>query len=165
MQVIEVQHVREGQIIWENKKVRNLLHYTGQEFILRACFTGGRTSTIIPDYYYLGLDNRTALTVDDEMGSLIAEPSANGYTRQMVSSSGDFTVTASSEFPNFRVISPIVAFQAAGGPFGPVQNLFLTNKNDSSGYLISSVPLGASVTASDGDIIRFRLAMTLKDCS
>lgn len=168
MKVIEIKHLRNGEVIWEKRNIKNILHLDGEEFILRAAFTGGQDSSVIPENYYLGLDNRVALEADDTIENLLGEPTGNGYTRQQVSSSGDFIV--SEESGHFRVTSKIVAFRAEGGEWGPVSNLFLTDKETDDGYLISTVPLSddpdnpINIVVEDGDSLTLRLALTLRDC-
>lgn len=167
MKVEHIQHLRNGEVIWENKNLNNILHSDGEEFILRAAFTGGSVSSVIPDSYYLGLDNRSVYDVDDTITSLIGEPTGNGYARQTLSSSGDLTV--SQESGHFRATSKIVAFRAEGGSWGPVSNLFLTDLESDEGYLISTVSLSGDpdepifITVADGDQITLRLALTLRD--
>lgn len=165
LKILEVQQIRNGKIIWEKQNLRNLLHYEGELFILQAAFTGGQNSTIIPENYYLGLDNRTTLALADNIGSLSGEPISNGYARQPVSSSGDFVVARENLSSHYSATCPIVIFQASGGSFGPVRNLFLTDKDDNTGKLISSIALESALTVAAGDSVRMRIAMMLKDCA
>lgn len=162
MKVLEIKHWREGEVIWEQNNILNLLHLDGEEFVLRAAFNGGRISNIIPENFYMGLDNRQAPSASDTMDSLIAEPTANGYTRQPISSAGDFTVVEDSS--HFRAVSPIIAFQASSGSWGPVQNLFLTDRTDNTGFLISTAIIQTPITVNDGETVTLRLAMQLRDC-
>jgi hypothetical protein len=162
MKVLEIKHWRNGKVIWEQNQILNLLHNDGEEYVLRAAFNGGRISNVIPENFYMGLDNRQFPAAGDTMDSLISEPSSNGYTRQPISSAGDFTVVEDSS--HFRAVSPIMAFQAAGGNWGPVQNLFLTDRTDNTGYLISTATLQTPITVNDGETVTLRLAMQLRDC-
>ncbi len=162
MKILEIQHWKNNEIIWEAKNLNNLLHFEGEEFLLRAAFTGGRDSSIIPDNYYLGLDSRATPIVGDTITSLITEPVENGYVRQPLSSSGDLVVADVSG--HFRATSKIVAFRAQGGEWGPVSTLFLTDKETDDGSLICSVPLGVALTVADGESMTLRLAFALRDC-
>lgn len=163
MKVLEIQHLDvDGTILWQQKNIRNTLHLKGEEFILRAAFTGGRVSTVIPENYYLGLDNRPTISATDEMSGLIGEPGFSGYGRQPLSSSGDFTVAFENN--HYQALTTIVAFQAAGGSWGPVQNLFLSNMSNTSGTLISSTRLDVPVVVNDGQAVTMRLGMSLRDC-
>ncbi len=151
-----------GKLVWEQKNIKNLLHQDGEEFLLRAAFTGGQVSTIIPEDYFLGLDNRSVITVEDTMDDLLGEPSSGGYERQAISSSGDFSINF--EDSHFVATSPIVAFRATTGDWGPIKNLFLTTADDSSGYLISTAVLDSVVSLSAGESVTMRIGMRLREC-
>lgn len=160
-----IQHLDcQNNIKWEAKNLLNTLHYSGEEFVLRSVFIGGKAdNAYIPNFYYFGLDNRPSLSASDVMSSLISEPTLNGYLRIPISSSDEFSLGTSGS--NKKINSPIVTFQATGGSWGPVRNLFLTDKPDGSGYLISSVYLGSSITVLAGESINLRLGIVLKDCA
>jgi len=158
-----------GEILWEENNLLNTLHVGGEEFVLRAAFSdtyidgyGNIVSTIIPANYYFGLDNRSGLSASQTIVSLTGEPSANGYTRQAVSSNQQFIVEPINSV--YVAKAPVIIFGATGGNWGPVQNLFLTNKSDNSGYLIASVPLTTSVTVQNGSTLNVRMGLGLKDC-
>jgi len=161
--IIEIQHWdSQGNLLWEQKNIKNLLHQDGEEFLLKAAFIGGQTSTIIPENYYLGLDNRSAIDATQVMDDLIGEPSSGGYERQAVSSSGDFTIGFQND--HFVATSPIVAFRSTISNWGPVSNLFLTTASDNSGYLISTAVLGTPVTLTAGGNVTMRIGMRLSGC-
>jgi hypothetical protein len=163
MKILEIQHRdKEGNVLWHARNLLNLLHADGEEFLLRAAFTGGKVSTIIPDNYYLGLDNRPAIALIDTMDEIFGEPSGSGYTRQQVASSGDFAINFEDD--HYLATSPIVAFRATGTGWGPVLNLFITTASDDTGYLISSVVLPSPVTLSADDQVTMRIGMQVKDC-
>ena len=162
IRILEIQCVKDGDVLWKEENLYNIFHSEGEEFMLSAVFTGGVTNTFIPEYYYFGLDNRTTLDATDTMTSLTQEPSTNGYTRQMIASTGQFTISQVGGI--YVAESPIVSFSASGGAWGPVRNLFLTTQTDVTGYLISSVPLSQQVTVEDGASINVRMALGLKDC-
>lgn len=163
MKVLELRHFNaEGKLLFEHYNILNLLHNDGEEYLLRAAFTGGRVSDVIPDNYYLGLDNRQAIDITDTMDDLIGEPSAGGYQRQAVASSGDFSINFEDD--HFIATSPIVAFRATTGDWGPVSNLFLTNASDNSGYLISTAVLPSPITVDSGNTVTMRIGMKLVEC-
>jgi hypothetical protein len=163
MRLIEVRHTdANGNIIWEAKNLYNLLHREGEEFLLRAAFTGGRISNIIPEKYYLGLDNRQAVAEEDTMDDLIGEPFGNGYERAEILSQGDFDINL--EDNHILATSPIVAFRATTGSWGPVSNLFLTTASDGSGMLISTVILESPISLNIGDTVTMRIGMQIKEC-
>lgn len=161
--IIEIQHWdSQGNLLWEQKNIKNLLHQDGEEFLLKAAFTGGQTSTIIPENYYLGLDNRPTINATQVMDDLIGEPTSGGYERQPVSSSGDFVIGFQND--HFVATSPIVAFRSTISNWGPVSNLFLTTASDDSGYLISTAVLGTPVTLTAGGTVTMRIGMRLSGC-
>jgi len=163
MKILEVRHLNcKGEVLMEQHDLRNLLHLEGEDFMLRACFVGGRISNVIPDFYYLGLDNRLNVMSDNTMDDLIGEPVGGGYQRQQIASQGDFSINLEGE--HFIATSPIVAFRSTTGSWGPVSNLFLTNAADNSGSLISTVILQTPVSMSPGDTVTMRIGMQLFDC-
>jgi hypothetical protein len=164
MKILEISHLnKDGKILWQDTNILNLLHKEGEEFILRAVFTGGQVSTIIPENYYLGLDNRSIVDAEDSLDDLISEPLTGGYERQEISSSGDFAVILENN--NFIASSPIVAFRATSGTWGPISNLFITDKADNSGSLISTATLSSAITVEIGNSVTMRIGMQLRDCS
>jgi hypothetical protein len=163
LRIIDIQHLdAQNRILWESHNIYNLLHYDGEEFMLRAAFTGGRISTIVPDNYYLGLDNRSGVAVANTMDDLVGEPSGRGYERQAVSSSGDFAVNF--EQGHHVATSPIVAFRSTTASWGPVGNLFVTDKSDNTGYLIATAILPSGIIVETGQSITMRIGMQLRPC-
>lgn len=164
LKLIELQHVDfDGKIISKQENILNLLHQTGEQFILQAVFTGGKISSVIPDFYYLGLDNRQNIAASDTISNIIGEPTSNGYSRQQISSNGDFAINVNQS--HFLATSPIVAFRATTNSWGPVSNLFLTTKNDNTGILISTVVLASPISLSAGQSVTMRIGLALKDCA
>lgn len=167
LRIEEIKHIdKNGNILWQEHNLPNTFHIEGEEFVLRAAFVGGQANTYIPENYYFGLDNRTTLTVDDTMATIVtegSEPSGNGYFRQAVSSSSQFQITL-AESGHTKAVSPIVTFVASGGNWGPVQNLFLTDQADNTGFLIASVALSTTLTVNDGEGVHMRMSLTLGQC-
>ncbi len=164
MHIIELKHLDEdGSVIWETEKViPNIIHQQGQQFLLQGMFNTS-SSVSPPTNYYLGLDARIVLSDTDTLTDLIAEPNTNGYARQPVSSFNGFSVSLNGS--KFRAVSNSVVFSASGGSWGPVRDLFLTNvSSGTSGYLISSAPLGSSRTVNSGQSISLRISVSLGNC-
>ena len=158
-----INQIRDGEILWEKKNLYNVLHKRGEEFMLRALFTAGNSpNALIPDDYFFGLDNRASVEADDDFINIFGEPSTNGYARQTVSSLGEMTV--SEENGVIRAITSIITFRAIGGAWGPVKNLFLTDRGDNNGFLIASVPATAAFTVIDGDSVTMRMSIGLTAC-
>jgi hypothetical protein len=162
MKIKEIQHKdSKGNIIWEAFDIPNLLHLEGEQFLLQAAFTGGKTSTIIPEYYYLGLDNRLLVSVEDNVGDLLSEPSFAGYQRAEIASSNDFAINF--EQNHYVATSPIVAFRATTGSWGPVSNLFLTAQVNGSYKLLSTAVLPAAVALDSGESVTMRIGMQIRE--
>ncbi len=163
MKIIEICHWdSDGNLIWKENNILNMLHQEGEEFLLKAAFVGGKVSTIIPDFYYIGLDNRLTVRATDTMDNLIGEPITGGYLRQAVSSSGDFSINF--EQNHFIATSPIVAFRATTASWGPASNLFLTDKLDNSGSLISTAILPSPISLDSGQSVTMRIGMQILEC-
>lgn len=159
MKILEIQHVRNGEVIWEDKNLLNTLHVGGELFVLACCFDNDRT--LPPANYYFGLDDRAAISANDLMTDLSNEPVGNGYLRAAVSSNAQFTIDLLSGV--YRASSQIVTFSATGGGWGPVKNLFLTTRSDNAGILIASSPLSSPLSLTSGDAINMRMALALHD--
>jgi len=166
LKVLEIEHIRDGKVIWSDKNLYNTLHTEGEGYLLEILFKNPNDGSLPPEYYYLGLDARTSIEVSDNMAAIIDEPVGNGYFRQLVSSkpeqSTGWLITSNSGYT--KALGSIITFTAAGGSWGPVSTLFLTNQNDNDGVLISSVALSDEATLDDGDVINLRMALTLRDC-
>ena len=164
LEVLEVKHIRNNQVIWQNFNLHNILHTQGEEFILKALFSNLITK---PTYYYFGLDNRDNILLDDTLLSLNGEPQVHNYSRQAANSTDDWTFALIDGSMQAR--SLILTFGAYGGSWGPIRNLFLTTQiqedPEEDGYLISSIYLGnSSITVTSGDSISLRMAVKLRNC-
>lgn len=163
VKILYIEQIRDNKTIWRKENINNLLHTEGEEFILKVTFS---SEISVPTNYYLGLDDRTTVAVGDTLSDLTGEPTVGGYSRQTVDSSTGFIFEVVNGIN--RAKTPVLTFTAAGSDWGPVSNLFLTtqaqSETPSSGYLISTIPLGEDVTVVDGDSINVRYALSLKDC-
>lgn len=159
VKILEIQHVRDNKVIWEDKNILNTLHVGGELFILSCAFDND--GTLPPANYYFGLDNRATVSVDDTMSEIEDEPVGNGYLRAAVSSSGQFTTELIGGA--FRATSQILTFTATGLGWGPVSNLFLSSTSDNSGILIATTQLSVPVTLASGDALNLRMGLSLQD--
>jgi hypothetical protein len=159
IKVLEIEHVRNGKVIWQDRNLYNTLHTLGEQFLLSCCFVN--PGNVVPANYFLGLDNRTVLDVNDAMTDLIDEPSGNGYLRQSISSSTGFTLQLNNGI--YEALTQIVSFTAHGGSWGPVQSMFLATTSDNTGVLVASVPLSQPATLQDGDAVNMRMSLSLQD--
>src|SRR6201992_2375489 len=140
MRILSVEYICDGKVIDRQENIPNMLHFLGEAFLLNALFRGGNSSnSYIPTSYYLGLDSRPVLNVNDTMANVLNEPFVNGYTRQAVSSTTGFSLNVSKGVN--QMSSQIVTFSAVGGNWGPVLNVFLSDKPNNTGTLISSAVL------------------------
>lgn len=162
MQILWVEHVREGEVIHREEKILNTLHYLGENFLLLSLFKGGNAPNVfIPDQYYLGLDSRSTIAVADTSSNL-TESFVNGYMRQPCSSTTGFTIEVVNGV--HRASSQIVTFSASGGGWGPVKNIFLSDKQNTTGILISSAKLSSPLSVVSGDYINMQMALSLRYC-
>lgn len=170
LKILEIQQVRNNEIIWEHKNLYNMLHAEGEAYFLEVLFRNPNDGTLPPEFYYLGLDNRGSSDVEDTMADILDEPVGSGYSRQVVSSKPDqytgWTITAgqTGNVTYNKALGSIITFNAAGGTWGPVTMLFLTDKANNSGNLISTVALASEVYMEDGDALNLRMALSLRDC-
>lgn len=160
IKVTEISKISAGQVIWKEINLLNMLHFEGEEYVLRALFDG----EVISESYYFGLDSRSTITEDQNMQSIVqaGEPCSNGYERQAVNSNGQFDIFQSDE--NIWIAkTPVIQFSAIGGEWGYVKNLFMTNKLDNSGYLIASVKLTSQVRILSGETIYVKMGLMLRN--
>lgn len=157
-----IEHLdRDGNILWQQKNVDNLLHSDGQYYLLNLGFNQSSGITV-PSSYYVGLDNRTTPDVSDTLTSLSNEPTQYGYSRQGVSSTNGFTLTETSGI--YKATTDTVTFSASGGNYGPISNLFLATSSGSTGYLISTISFETERTVADGQTLVMRMSVSLKNC-
>jgi len=159
---------RGDEILYLEENIYNLLHLGGESKILSALFIGGNSgNAYIPSNYYIGLDNRISIQFTDTIDSLVGEPNGNGYARIGVPSNG------SSTGFQINIIGETVAagtktpgtFVATTGSWGPVRNLFLTDRaTNTSATLYSSVPLAQPVSVPAGTNITVKYTISLRNC-
>lgn len=160
MTIKEVKHFKDGKCIWENYDIPNLWHSEGQEFMLAIAFSRNHGLSV-PNNYYLGLDNRSAITEGQTLADLVNEPTGNGYIRQGLSSTSSFSVGV-NESNEIVAVSGIITFVATISPgWGPIRNAFLTTSADSSGKLISTAHIGGMQSLSEGSSLSFRINLSL----
>jgi hypothetical protein len=162
MRLLTIENIKlfdkNNYIKYEQSNLRNTLHQSGEFYIL-SCLFGNTTRA---DFYYAGLDNRTTLSTSDVMSSLVNEPSANGYSRQKITSWSTPTISNSV----YVVKSGNITFNASTGvspAWGPVKNIFLTAKQSGIEYLISSVKLNQVLTMAAGDSIVLVVNLSLSN--
>ncbi len=163
LKILELKHFdAHRNCIWESRNILNTIHKEADLLILSASFnTSGIT---VPDNYYVGMDNRSTISVDDTLSSLVDEPSTNGYSRIPLSSSDGFEI-ALNDSSIYQATSGTITFVSGIGlSWGPVSTMFLATTVDNTGYLLSSVAItGGSRTVSNGQTLVAKMAITLQD--
>ena len=162
MKILELNHFdSKKNLIYQEKNIKNIIHTKGEELILKILFAGES----VPSQYYIGLDSRSSLSRDSDISAIYGlEPTQNYYSRQKVDSNGFAISTVSS---GIRADSPLMAFKAVGGSWGPVNNIFLSTNlgtDVNNNILISSVKLSRVITVSDGETITMKMGMALSSC-
>ena len=162
--ILSFQHIRNGEVIYEEKNIRNMFHVEGEAFMLKACFTTAGNAP--PAAYYFGLDSRVSPTLLDTLSTLTSqEPIGNGYVRSSVSSTGSgvnyFTIEEVDSV--YRATVSILTFSGTLAGYGPVRNVFLATSSDNSGTLIATNSLSSPVTLSSGDAINIKMSLSLQD--
>lgn len=159
-----------NQITFEQYNIKNTLHTSGQEFILKAIFSD---TDIVPRLdnnitYYVGLDNRGSIDKENGLQNLGTEPTTNNYRRQPISnwslsktSAGVWVAKSSS------IVFTALSSQSSNSGWGPVSNIFLTTVENRcttqpcSGYLISSSKLDSPISLSSGDKIVLEMSLSI----
>lgn len=178
--LLEIQEIihkdKNGKVLWQDKNLTNILHNTGEYFLLSTAFAG----LALPETFYFGLDSRNTLTVTggSQGESLIypyieenvitavspnGEPSiGNGYYRVGVANNV-FAVVL--EDNHYRANGPIITFLGSGSGWGPVKNLFMSYVNGSSqDVILATVPLSQTISINDGEILNARIGLKLRTC-
>lgn len=168
----EIKHYdANNNLLYEQYQIPNTLHLEGEQFILGALFIGGPlTNPFIPTNYFFGLDNRQIVSRSDTLAIIGAlEPRINGYARQPVSSTNGFVTSFDNDLAAYKATSGIVTFRGVGGPsgsvvWGPVQNLFMTDRDLSSnaGTLIATAALDNPITVRSGDAVSMRMSLVIR---
>jgi hypothetical protein len=149
---------RNDEIIYKEENIQNIFHASGQYFFLQILFKNLEN----PSMYYLGLDNRNSLTLNNTLNSLEGEPVGKGYARQGVSLS-NFSISIGKN-GNYKAAGPTVTFNATTDNWGPVKNIFLTNVSSGvDGYLISSARLLEEITVVPSDSITLKFAFAFSN--
>ena len=158
--ILELKHYsKNNELLLEYNNIHNMFHLSGEEYFLKLAFGGLE----LPEKYYIGFDNRTIVSEEDELSDLESEPSGNSYIRQQAASTGEFSFTIRDG--HNLAISPIVSFSASGVGWGPVSKLFLTTSADNTGYLLGTATLPSAITLSADEFVTMRMAMSLMDNS
>lgn len=171
LHISEIQHLdKEGNILWSDENLHNILHDEGEQYILSAAFAttmagyGPPPSTL-----YIGLDTSTRSLGELDTLALVGEnASANGYIRAGLSTAGaglavdDFYIAQPAAY--FQAQSKIIEWTAITANWTTVTKLFLcTADSGIAGKLICTVPLSTNRTLAVGDTIRCAMYIGLSE--
>jgi len=153
-----IQHKRNGQVIWEDSG-RNGLADQGEEAILENYFRGD--ATYAPTEFYVRLCNDT-LVETDTLGTIINEPSGNGYAPQLLERSAVGFPTKELSEGDYRLTSKEITFAASGGDIGPIVTAYLSTTVNNTGKLLAYRALSLTRTVLDGDemVVQMRIKLS-----
>lgn len=161
--IVEMQILdKNDNVVFERKNILNTTHTDWQEFALKTLFNTDSGETI-PENYWIGLDNRGTITVADTLNSLSGEPTTNNYARISVSSEDGFDVELNDD-GNYQATTSSLLWTAVGGSFGPVQNVFISTTQNSTGYLLGTIQFTDTPrTLANGEKIILRTGIDMQN--
>lgn len=165
-----------GNLTWVDPWQKNILHDTGEQYILSAVFAttytnyGSALSAL-----FLGLDDRSSLAESDTLATVAAdEPTLGsfGYSRKSLSTAGtgaggqDFVITQPGAY--YLVTSSTQTWTASGGNIGTVRNRFLASDatavtDGDDDHLICSLALSTTRTINDGDALSSNIVIGMSE--
>lgn len=166
LKIFEIQHISStGEIISSQKNLYNTLHSYGEEFILsKMC-----NKVTLYGYFWMGLDNRSNITIPQTISDLVGEPFGSGYSKKSINAAPKqneigFTVEASKG--QWIARGPLITWTAAIANWSSVSNLFLTAPKAGmpNGELMSTVVMAKSVALRQGESLTLRAGVGLRDC-
>jgi len=157
-----VQHIRNGEVIWQEKNIGNTLADAGARAILDL-FWKRDTSNYLFSNFYVRLTNITPIVTSTLTSLSVGEPLlATGYTAQTVeTSSVGFPTSDVASDGNQQLTSKVVTFTATagGGGIGPVTYAFIGTTSDNTGILLCYIPLSMSRTILAGDSMTYSFSV------
>lgn len=153
-----VQHIRDGKVIWEQKNVKNAIANQGAESVLEYVYRSNISYK--PNAFYMGLCNYSPV-VTDTLLTIQNEPQigVNGYTRQLVELSAvGFPTKDIAPDGNVRLTSKTVVFTNTHltNSIGPLTNAFIATTADNTGVLWAYLPLAMTRTIRAGDSMTYQ---------
>ena len=70
LRILDIKHWRDGEVVWEASDLPNTLHRTGELYALRGLFATASQDAV--PFYYVGMDNRTDIAVNDTIMQLVS---------------------------------------------------------------------------------------------
>lgn len=170
LHIAKIEHRnKNGELLWSDENLVNLLHDEGEQYILSAAFATGMTGYgAVPATLYLGLDTSARTLAETDTLALVTENIAdNGYSRKPLSTAGtgvvgqDFVIVQPATF--YQAQSSIQQWACVNAAWTTITKLFLATSLDNTGKLICSVPLSLSRTLAVGDTINAAIYIGLSE--
>jgi hypothetical protein len=165
---------KDGNLLWREEGIDNILHDTGEIALLSAYFATGMSNYGAPvANLYLGLDSRTSLAEGDTLATINGlEPTTGGYARKALSTAGtgltgqDFYINQPAAY--YRADSKVVTWTASGAGYVAMKNLFLCSHitavaDGDDTHLIASLALSQTRTLADGDSLTASMYVGLSE--
>jgi len=152
----EIQHIRNGKVIWSEIKRNNLVDQ-GEKSMLDTYFRALNA----PVVFYVRLANDT-IQETDTLADIQNEPSGNGYSPQLLERSAVGFPILEADLGDWRVVSKTITFTASGGEIGPVNLAFLATSSDNTGLLLAYITTTVERTILDGDSVNVSMKVKLK---
>ncbi len=145
-----------GVLLWDQDWTPNALADEGEQAMLDVYFRGAAA----PTNFYVGLLNSTPTDVTT-LATMTAEAAGSGYARQVVPATAVGFPTLALDAGDYRAVSTVETFTAAGGSIGPVTYAFLATTTDNTGKLVVYNALSQSRTLASGDSldVTFRIKL------
>lgn len=157
----DIQHIRDGKVIWEVKGKPNILCDEGEKALADTFFRSNAATYFGVTNFYVGLYNGVVAETSI-LATIPNEPSGNGYARQVCERSEVGFPTLESDEGDWRVISKEITITASGGAIGPVNGAFLGTSLNDAGSLIGAIAMGAEQTIIENDSLIFQMRIKLR---
>jgi len=158
-----VNHMRDGQVLWNVTDKKNRLVDQGERAIVDSFYRDKASNYFGMTNFYVGMYNGS-ISESTVLSTLPNEPTSGvyGYTRQVLLRSDVGFPTLEKHEDDWRVVSVDITFTASGGDLGPVNGAFLGTSSDNTGTLIGVLSFGVERTIIDGDSIILTVKCKMK---
>ena len=158
----DIQHIRNGKVIWEIINKKNMLCDEGEKAIIDTFFRSNAALYFGATNFYVGVYNGS-IGETTVLATIPNEPAVlYGYARQVIERSAVGWPTIEKDDGDWRVVSKTLTLTATGGSIGPINGAFFGTSSDNNGTLIGSLQFGVERTILTGDSITMALKAKLK---
>jgi len=170
LHVAHIEHIdKEGNVLWEEDNILNMLHDEGEQYILAQAFASNLSGFSRASTLYLGLTTNGAGGMLEDYGlAQVGEPSSAGYARIALSTTGtgvsgqDFVLSQPASF--YKAASKTCTFTCTTPSWSAVNFVFLcTAASGTSGKLLCSVQLSQSRVVAAGDSLLVSINIGLSE--